>query len=210
MYKLSALLLILAAILVLGVPATNARPVKEGKDYVLVVPPVAVEVPEGKVEVREFFWYGCPHCYAIEPALNSWKKPPEVIFIRTPAVLGRQWVVHGYTYYTLKELKRLDELHPILFDALHNKNLNLSTPGRLAAFFEGHGISKDKFKEVFESMVVNAQIKKADRLVKKYRIDGVPTFAVNGKYLTSPSMAGNMQHFMRVLKHLVSLETAAE
>ncbi len=181
----------------------------EGKDYIRIVPPVPTDVETGKVEVREFFWYGCMHCYSIEPDIQKWAKPDSVQFVRTPALLGKNWVTHAYTYYTLEQLKRIDDLHAVLFEALHEKKLRLFNAEQLADFFAQYEIGKEKFLEVFHSMVVDAKIKRAEKIGTRYALRAVPTFTVNGKYLTSPSMmtGGAMDDFFQLIDHLVSLET---
>lgn len=181
----------------------------EGRDYIRILPSVSTEVKANKVEVREFFWYACPRCYSMETLVEKWKKPDAVQFVLTPALLGKKWVTHAFIYYTLEQLQRLDDLHGTVFEAIHEHKLRLDSETKAASFFSGHGIKKERFLEVFDSMAVDAKIKRAEKLASQYGIDRVPTFTVNGKYLTSPSL---MQHrpigdFFRLLDYLVSLES---
>ena len=190
-----------------AVAVTSAQTFIEGKDYILLSGHSDVRLPKGKVEVREFFWYGCPHCYTIEPHIKNWNKPKAAELVMTPALLGKNWVAHAYTYYALKDLGKLEELHSVLFDAIHGERKRLYTAGQLAEFFEGHGIDKNKFKEAFESFSVSTQVKRAERLGKAYGISNVPTFVINGKYMTSLSMVGSHEKFFKVMDHLIAHES---
>ena len=183
--------------------AVSAQTFTEGKHYTRVADESSPRKPGEKIEVREFFWYGCPHCYTLEPHIKNWKKPKDIELITTPAVLGKNWVAHAYAYYALKDLGRLEELHEVLFDALHAERKRLYTAEQLAEFFEEHGVDKDKFKQAFESFSVNTQVKRAERLGKAYSIKSVPTFVIGGKYMTSPSMVDSYTTFFKVVDYLV-------
>lgn len=185
----------------------KAQTFSEERHYSVVSNPVAVQVPEGKVEVREFFWYGCPHCYTLEPHIKNWKKPAAVEFVTTPAILGEKWVDHAHAYYALKALGRLEELHSVLFDALHAKRKRVYSLDEIAAFFSEYDIDPDKFKETARSFLVETQIKRAERLGKAYGINGVPSFVINGKYVTSPRMAGSYEVFFKIVDYLVAKES---
>lgn len=203
------LLLCAATLLAFGAAAVQvqAQTFSEGRHYTAVPRPVPVQVPEGKVEVREFFWYGCPHCYTLEPYIKSWKKPAAVEFVTTPALLGKTWVDHAYAYYTLKALGRLEELHSVLFDALHAGKKRIYSLNEIARFFSEYDIEPDKFKETAESFLVKTQVKRAERLGKTYDISGVPSFVINGKYITSPRMAGSYEDFFKIVDYLVAKES---
>ncbi len=160
----------------------------------------------GKIEVREFFWYGCPHCYQLEPYLNSWKVADDVEFIRTPATLGRNWLTHAYVYYALEALGKADELHPLFFEALHAKKLKLQSITQIAQFFAAHGVDAAKFEKTANSFVVEAKVKQADKLARGYLLSSVPTVVVNGRYQLSPRTAGGYKKFTDALDYLVALE----
>ena len=181
----------------------HAQTFIEGTHYTRLDTPVQVRVPEGKIEVREFFWYGCPHCFKLEPYINKWEKPENVEFVTTPAVLGKNWVAHAYAYYALEALGKLDELHTVLFHALHTEKRRLLTIGQLAELFEHHGIKRAKFEEAVKSFLVDTQVKRAENLGKSYSISGVPTFVIGGKYKTSPSMTGDYETFFKVVDFLI-------
>ncbi len=175
----------------------------EGTHYTRLETAMPVNMPAGKIEVREFFWYGCPHCYTLEVYIRNWNRPEAAEFVTTPALLGKNWVDHARAYYALEALGKLEELHPVLFDALHAKRQRLSTIKQLAKFFENHGIERKKFEETAASFLVNTQVKRAENLGKNYGITSVPTLVINGEYVTSPSMVGSYENFFEVVNYLV-------
>ncbi|MDH5184167.1 MAG: DsbA family protein [Gammaproteobacteria bacterium] len=162
----------------------------------------------GKIEVVEMFWYGCPHCYNFEPHIKQWKKslPKDVSFIRVPAIFNDKWALHARAYYTAEALGVLEKIHQPLFDAMHKKNQRLDNQGKLAEFFSKHGISKDKFNSTFHSFAVNSKVNWAKHLTTAYKIDGVPTMIVQGKYRTSASLAGGHKEVIEVVNDLVAKE----
>ena len=197
-----------AAMLLLSGSST-AQDFVEGSDYTVISPRVKTNVAKDKIEVIEFFWYGCPHCYTIEPALENWEVPENVEFLKVPATFSKTWVVHAKVYYALKALDRLD-LHPLFFDALHGtrRQKGLTSLNKIAEFFANarKSMPKDQFTKAYNSFVVKTQIQRAAQLVKNYKIRSVPTFIVNGRYLSSPSMVGSNQDMIKVLDYLIALE----
>ena len=177
----------------------------EGKHYTRVNPVVSVEAAEGKIEVREFFWYGCPHCYALEPHIEKWKRPKDVVFVRTPALLGPIWVMHAYTYYALEALHRLD-LHKTIFDALHLSRLRLMEAGDMALFLQQYDVDKGKFRQAMESFLVKTKIKNAEVKASSYGLRSVPTIAVNGRYLVTTSQFSSYEDVMKVVDFLIEKE----
>ena len=199
--------LIIAAMVCMTVVSTivSAQPFVEGKHYRTVeTQGFMAPGPEGKVEVREFFWYGCSHCYALEPYIAKWEKPDFVKFVLTPAVLGAHWVDHARTYYALQQLNQEQALHKVLFDAIHKGGKRLFTLGQIGGFVEGYGVKREDFEAATRSFLVGVEIKRADRLVKQYQIDGVPIFVIGGKYVTSPGMAGSYPTFFEIVNYLVN------
>lgn len=187
---------------VLATPAF-AQTFVEGKHYRVVETPTLMSLPEDKIEVREFFWYGCSHCYALEPYIAQWEKPDFVEFVTTPAMLGERWVDHAYTYYALEELGREKELHGALFDAIHKERQRLFTVSQIAGFLEAYGIKRQRFEAAVKSFVVATRIKRADRLGRAYQISGVPVFVIDGRYVTSPGMTAGYREFFAVVDYLV-------
>lgn len=177
----------------------------EGKHYLRVSPAVKVEVPDDKIEVREFFWYGCPHCYALEPYIEHWEKPKDVVFIRTPALLGQVWVIHAYTYYALEALGRLD-LHNVVFNALHVDRLRLTDGESMSNFLKQYRVDPHEFRQAIESFLVKTKIKNAEVMGSTYGLRSVPTLVINGRYLVATNQFAEYESVMRIVNFLVEKE----
>jgi len=160
-----------------------AEPVA-GKDYKLVEP--AQNTNSGnKIEVLEFFFYGCSHCFHLHPELTSWerKMPKDVELILVPTVFNRNWEPMAYTYYALEALGKQRDLHHELYDAWNVKNIDLSDEGKITAFVAQHGVDRNKFSEAYRSFGVGSKVTRSKQLTQSYRISGTPTLIVDGKYL---------------------------
>ena len=183
---------------------------QEGVHYVEL--PKAVSTGSSdKIEVLELFWYGCPHCYALEPTLNSWvdKKPSDVAFKRMPGLMARSWIDHGKAYYTAEALGVLDQTHEELFNAIHKFRKRISDQDSLAKFYASHGVDKDKFIKTFNSFSVKSKLNQALSKQKAYQASGVPAIIVNGKYRVSTTMAAGQNGMFEVINFLVEKERAA-
>lgn len=195
--------------LLLAVPAQAAMNLTEGKEYTLVNPPLQTE--SGKnIEVVEFFWYGCPHCFNLEPTLNVWLKslPKDATFRRVPGILRDSWAPMAKAYYTLETMGKLDSLHSELFNAIHVKGMNLDDEKNLLDWAASHGLDRKKFSETLNSFTVKSKVLRAQQLSRLSGIKGVPTIIVDGKYLTTVSMASTepreqMMNFPKVLDALI-------
>ncbi len=183
--------------------------IDEGIEYQLVVPPQPTRVPEGKIEVLELFWYGCPHCYAFEPYLQKWleNKPADVAFRRMPAQLNPGWKIHAAAYYVAEELGILDKVHEALFDAMHKEHKRLDTVDALADFFSQYGVTRESFMAAYNSFAVRVKMSHSEQQVRRYGVTGVPSVIVAGKYRTSASMAGgSFDSLLKVVDYLVDKE----
>jgi protein dithiol oxidoreductase (disulfide-forming) len=176
---------------------------EKGRDYDALASPQPVDTG-AKIEVREFFWYGCPHCYALEGGLERWVKrlPSNVEFVRMPATVPR-WMVHAQAFYTFAALGATAKTHSALFRAIHEKNQRLDSEAALAEFAREQGIDPAKFREAWESFGVRFKLQQAKQTNAAYQISSVPTFAVDGKYVTSASMAGGEAQLFAVLDQLI-------
>jgi thiol:disulfide interchange protein DsbA len=172
--------------------------------YQTLSPPQPTE-GGGKVEVTEFFWYGCPHCYSLEPMVNAWVKnaPKDVVFKRVPAVPSEQWGVMAYVFYTLEGMGLLEQYHSKVFDAMHKENVNLSNRGIREQWLTKNGIDVAKYNEMEKSFTVNSKVKRAAQLTNAYKVDGVPRVFVAGKYFTAPEFAGSMDRIFPIVDQLV-------
>lgn len=200
--KKTAWPLVCALLLVTG-PA-RAEVYSEGVHYVELFQPQPVETGD-KIEVRELFWYGCPHCYDLEPVLNKWLRhmPKDAAFVRMPAVLRPSWAVHARAYYTFEALGVTDKLHGKLFDAIHRDGRRLNTMEALADFAAEQGVDRKQFIEAFQSFGVDAALRKAQIMGRQYEADGVPTLIVDGRYRTTAGMAGSHEKLMQVVDFLI-------
>lgn len=184
-------------------PGAAAAEYVEGTHYTRLERPLQVEAPPGKVEVREFFWYGCSHCFNLEPQLAAWRKPRDAFFVRTPAVLGERWLPHAHAYYALEALGRLKRLHDVFFEALHVRRLRLNTRETIADFFAGHGVERERFLAAYDSFAVNTKVNKARRLGRQYGISGVPTLAVGGRYVINNRAMSSYRDMFDLVDYLV-------
>jgi thiol:disulfide interchange protein DsbA len=194
--------------LVFPIAASAADNFKENVHYELVLPPQPTTAPKGKVEVVEMFWYGCPHCNALEPYVNRWlkHKPAYIDFVRIPAVFQPSWAFHARAYYTAQILGVLDKTHSAMFEAIHQQRRRLNTEKELMDFFAEHGVKNEDFKRVFHSFAVEAKVRRARDLSQRYGIDGVPSFIVNGKYRTGAKLAGGQSNIFKVVDYLAAKE----
>lgn len=164
---------------------------------------------EDKIEVLEFFWYGCPHCYSFEPFIKSWKKtkPANVEFARVPAVFRPDWEVQARTYYALSSMGVLEDLHIKIFDAMHKEKKRLNTLDIMADFVAEQGVDREKFVGQYKSFAVDSMVRKAKKQQTIYKIQGVPAVIVNGKYWTNGSMSGSYDNLVKIIDHLIALES---
>jgi len=181
-------LLSILAGMVLAFAASAQSTPTEGIDYVELKPPQPTE-SAGKIEVIEFFWYRCPHCYALEPDLESWVKrlPRDVQFKRVPGILNDDWAIDARIFYVLEALGQVDRLHRPFFDAIHQRGASLrgDTYAKWAAeWLSKQGVDMKKYDELDRSFTVQTKMNRASQMARAYRLDGVPTLAVQGRYVT--------------------------
>lgn len=176
-------------LITLSAGATPTAPV-EGQEYQRL--PQAVPTDTGKkVEVMEFFWYNCPHCFQFEPHLADWvkKQGDRIVMKRVPVGFRDSFVPQQKLYYTLETMNRLD-LHRAVFDAIHVGRQKLDREEQIMAFIEKQGVDMKKFVDTFNSFTVQSKVSRVRQLQETFRIDGVPTVAIDGQYITSPSVVG--------------------
>jgi thiol:disulfide interchange protein DsbA len=207
--------LLTLSLLVFGLPCVAAddavKTYVAGTDYDLITPPVRAVDP-GKIEVAEFFWYGCGHCYAFEPILQAWEKTmaKDVSFRRIPAIWQEKMELHAKAYYTAEALGVLDTMNPVLFQAMNVDRKLLGSQAEIAALFAAHGVSEADFTKAFNSFGVSSQVKQAVAIAKSAQITGTPALMVNGKYHVSGSKAGSQANMLKVVDFLIEKERAAK
>jgi protein dithiol oxidoreductase (disulfide-forming) len=194
----------LAALLMLA--SAGAAWSQAGPPYSLLTPPQATD-GSGKIEVVEFFWYGCPHCYALEPAVNAWLKtaPKDVVFKRIPAFPNDVWGQGAAMYYTLEAMGILDQYHQKVFDAIHRDKVNFANKSNRDAWLKTNGIDPVKYAEVEKSFAVISKLARARQLTQSYKVDSVPRIIVNGKYVTSGEQAGGADKIFSTVDQLVAM-----
>jgi len=200
--------LALAAGFVAALPGTaQAQQPREGTEYIRLQQPQATDSP-GKVEVTEFFWYSCPHCNALEPSLESWikKLPADVVVRRVPVRFNAGMEPQQRLYYTLEALGKVDQLHRMVFTAIHEQRQPLNTVNRIFDWAEKQGLDRAQFTAAYNSFGVQSKVQRATKLAEAYKIDGVPTLAINGRYLTSPSLTGSNLGALQVADFLIGRE----
>jgi len=197
------LITFLALISLSGIAAAQAQKYEEGLDYRVL--PVAQPVEtKGKVEVIEFFWYGCPHCYDFDPDLMAWVKrqPKDVVFRRVPVAFRDDFLPHSQLFYTLQAMGK-SNLDIKVMDTIHHSNNHLLTESEIADWAVTQGLDRNTFLTTYHSFAVVSKVRAAKQLAEAYRIDGVPTVVIQGKYVTSPSIAGTKAKALLVMDYLV-------
>jgi len=161
---------------------------QRGGQFMELNPPQPVETAN-KIEVLEFFWYGCIHCYNLEPKIDTWLKtlPKDVEFRRVPAVFNDRWAHDAAIFYTFEALGLLDKLHRPFFDAIHRDRLRTDNMQALNAWLEKQGVDPKKFEATVKSFGVQSKTKRAIRMTSGYQIDGTPAMAVHGRYTVGAS-----------------------
>jgi len=202
-----------ASLIISTVQAQEFSDYMEGVEYTRISQPLRTVEKAGAIEVREYFWYGCPHCYRLEPLIQNWlsTNPKNVNFQMQPAILGESWAPGAKVFYTAAQLGVLDNIHPALFEGIHvngNKNL-IKNEMAIEQLFEGNGVSVQEFRKAWKSFGVNSKVKQAARMTRRSGIKGVPAIVVNGKYITDAGIAGSYQEMFKVIEYLVAKEMAA-
>ncbi len=161
----------------------------------------------GKIEVVEFFWYGCPHCYNLEPLIENWQKhlAGDTYFRRVPAVFNARWGYDATLFYAFEAMGVLEKLHRPLFDAIHRDRLRTDNPQALSEWLQKHGIDASKFSETFKSFGVQAKVRRASQQTVAYKIDGTPAMAVQGRYTVSADQGGTHEKMLQTVDYLVDI-----
>jgi len=201
-----------------AVPLSGPSLWQEGVNYTRLVPAQPTDAPAGQVEVLEFFWYGCPHCYALEPTLEAWakNKPVYVTLTRVPVLWNAGDRALGRLFYTVQSLGKIEELHGAIFKEIHVNNDPLigSDPENAAeaehmqiVFARKFGISEQDFRAKYEhDMGVDTAMQHADQLIERYRVTSVPNFVINGKFVTDVAAAGSPERLISLLNDLTAAE----
>lgn len=205
--------LVVALGILWSVQSVAASMWQEGQHYSALPYPVATNDP-GKIEVREIFWYGCPHCYEFaKDYLPEWEEnlPEDVNFVLMPATFPN-WLVHAKAFFAAEALGVVDKLHGPLFDAIAVNPRKYQSTDDFKELFAKYGVSAEDYEKTFEASgfrkisKVDESVNKANELIRAYRLTGVPALIVNGKYLISVSKAGNYANMLKITNYLVDQE----
>lgn len=202
--RIAAITLTLVAALT-GTQALAAETYTEGKEYKRLAQTVATRVPEGEHEVVALFWYGCPHCYRLDPYLTAWaqKLPADVHFVHLPAVLNPSWELHARAYHAGEALGVQDQAHKLLFDRIHQAGQPMASEQALADFYADLGVDQETFKKTLYSFGVESQLRQQAAQVRAYRVMGVPAVIVDGQYLVDIGSAGGEAKVTQVIDYLL-------
>lgn len=197
-----------AAFLLIGISITGISGARaeivEGRDYTVLPHPRPTE--SGKnIEVLEFFWYGCPHCYDLHPHIKAWLKtiPKDVSFRYVPAIFRPNWIPGVKIFYALEALGEKDRLHDKVYDAIHLDKIDLTKDEVLFDWIAKQGVDRQKFIDAYSSFSVQNQVSRSTQMSKDYNLSGVPALVVDGRYLTSGRMGGTPQDTVKVLDELI-------
>ncbi|KPQ30950.1 MULTISPECIES: thiol:disulfide interchange protein DsbA/DsbL [unclassified Halomonas] len=185
--------------------AVGAQELVEGEQYEALEEPVETQVEDGQIEVLEVFWFGCPHCYGLQPHVNEWYEAldDDVTIEKMPATMGGDWNTHANAFYAAKELGIEEDLHADFFDAIHQDERSLTEEDDIAAFFSDYGVSEDEAKEALTAFNVRSNVNKANSRMRDMRLMGVPAIVVDGQYVVTPSSAGSLENMPSVADDLV-------
>lgn len=202
--------LVLLALLFAGASAAFAQPALyvDGTHYETIGKAVRT-VDSNRIEVSEVFWYGCPHCYAFEPLIDSWKEKlaDDVVFVRSPGMWNQMMETHAQIYYAADALGVLDKVHPVAFSEIHQKGNYLETEAQIRTLFTSQGVSAEDFDKAWKSFAVTSAVKQAGTRMRDYGIRGVPNVIVNGKYrVTVGGAVATQADMLKVVDFLIEKE----
>ena len=192
----------------IAAPYTSTLLAQSGEGYAPIDPPLNTSVSD-KVEVIEYFWFGCPHCFAFEPAINNWKdneKPDYVEFVREAPPLNPAWEPHSRAFYAAELMGVTDQFFDPMFNGIHVDRRALRTPKQIAKFAGELGIDEEKFRKTMDSFAANTKINQSMQMAAASGLTGVPSIVINGKYRTGGSLAGSHDNIIRVINELSARE----
>lgn len=200
------LLCLIAAALCLSLALGGVFAQGPGKDFQPVTPPQPVETGN-KIEVIEFFSYGCPHCKTLEEPLRVWlkRKPADVELRRVPVIFNETWAPYARIYYTIESMGLVDKLHRDVFTALHDEKVRLQDPKVLFDWVATKGVDKQRFMDTFNSFSVVRRTQLSPEMARRYSLEFTPALVIDGRYLTGPSMVPDYDQFFKVVDQLIAV-----
>lgn len=210
MFKRVLLTLSLVVLAPLVACAQEETNFEAGKHYDVISPAIRTANPD-KIEVAEFFWYGCGHCYTFEPVIGQWKKTlaDDIEFRGIPAMWGGAMELHAKAFYAAQALGVSATMHPVLFQAMNVDRLPLKSESDISELFVANGVSAEDFNKAFNSFGVGSQVRQASSSARAAKVTGTPSLMVNGKYMVSSRKAGSHANMLKLVDYLVEKERAA-
>jgi thiol:disulfide interchange protein DsbA len=195
-----------AAAVLANAPAWAQQAFRSGKDYITLDKTLSTDAGAGKIEVLEFFWYSCPHCNVFEPTFDQWVKnvPKDVVVRRVPVAFREDFVPQQRLYFTLEAMNLVEKMHIRVFNAIHGEKQMLNTDAAVLAWAEKQGIDKAKFEQTYKSFGVATKAKRAGQLQNDFKIEGVPSLGVAGRYYIDGTLAGSMPRALQVADALIA------
>lgn len=183
-----------------GIASSASANFVEGQDYKVLANPE--NIANNVIVVREFFWYGCPHCYSLEPHMERWSKTraSDVAYFRTPAAMNPTWEASARGFYAVQEMGMLEKTHAALFDAIHKDGKRLFSQSSLADWYATQGVDKAKFNSLYNSFSVTTKVERSKAGALRYQVTGTPSVVVQGKYVVS----GNDAKVPQIVDFLVN------
>jgi thiol:disulfide interchange protein DsbA len=204
-------LLLLSSLPVFAADEAAAQNFEAGTHYDLINPAVRTE-NQDKVEVLEFFWYGCGHCYTFEPMIGQWKKTlaEDVDFSPTPAMWNPAMELHARAFYAAEVLGVGETMHPALFQAMNVDNKRLKSEAEISELFQANGVAAEDFDKAFNSFGVSSQVRQANSKARAAKVNGTPSMMINGKYFISTRKAGSQSNMLKLADYLIEQERATK
>ncbi len=198
--------LVVAALALGALVPVRAAFAQQRAPYTEINPPMQAD-DSGKIDVVEFFWYGCIHCYNLEPALEGWVKrlPADVQFRRVPAVFSNRLAYDAAIFYAFEALGVLDKLHKPFFDAIHKDRLKTEDTAALSEWLQKNGVDVPKFTQTMKSFGVQSRVRRATQLTVASKIDGTPALAVEGRYTVSAEQGGTREGMLKNVDQLIEI-----
>ncbi|WP_018861027.1 MULTISPECIES: thiol:disulfide interchange protein DsbA/DsbL [unclassified Thioalkalivibrio] len=191
--------------LLLATGTSLAAEYRDGQNFRTIQPPVPTGLDDGKIQVVEVFWYGCPHCYSFEPYVQEWQKglDDDVEFVYLPAPMNDVWALHARVFYTAQKLDVLDEVHQAFYDAIHDQGREMRSESAILRFISQRGLDADEFRDVMRSEEIRRKVTEAGQDVQEYGVEGVPTLVIDGEAIVSASMTRSHQEMLDVADFLI-------
>lgn len=205
MSKLIAIVIVVIGTGLFGMTSVHAE-IVEGRDYKVLENQQPVR-SDDRIEVIEFFWYGCQYCNSLHPHIKEWlkNKPSDVDFRYVPAIFRDNWIPGAKAFYTIETLDIMETIHDKIYDAIHQDKINLTDESVLFGWVEKQGVVKEKFVNIYNSFTIQNQVARSNQMTRQYQLTGVPALVIEGKYVTSGRQGGTPQLTIRILDEIIDM-----